>query len=128
MKTNVPKKGRGVAVAGGFDPIHIGHARLFQAARKFGDKLVVILNNDNWLRAKKGFVFMPQKERAGLLGTPPFGAGGVVADHRKDEPDRSVARALERLKPAVFANGGDSGRGNANPLEEEVGEELGIEP
>ena len=128
MKTNVPKKARWVAVSGGFDPIHIGHARLFQAARKFGDKLVVILNNDNWLRAKKGFVFMPQKERAELLRTLPFVDRVVVTDHRKDDPDRSVARALERLKPAVFANGGDRGRGNANTLEEEVCEELGIEP
>ncbi|HLD86164.1 MAG TPA: adenylyltransferase/cytidyltransferase family protein, partial [Patescibacteria group bacterium] len=34
-----------VVVSGGFDPLHVGHVRLFKAARKLGDKLVVILNN-----------------------------------------------------------------------------------
>ena len=41
-----------VAVSGGFDPVHIGHVRLFNKAKKLGDVLVVILNNDNWLHKK----------------------------------------------------------------------------
>ena len=41
-----------VAVSGGFDPIHIGHVRMFKEAKKLGGKLVVILNNDNWLKKK----------------------------------------------------------------------------
>ena len=56
---NTKERERWVAVSGGFDPIHIGHVRMFEASRKLGDKLVVIMNNDNWLRYKKGFVFMP---------------------------------------------------------------------
>ncbi|MEK7106835.1 MAG: adenylyltransferase/cytidyltransferase family protein [Patescibacteria group bacterium] len=32
---------RWVAVSGGFDPLHIGHVRMFKAARKLGDNLVV---------------------------------------------------------------------------------------
>ncbi len=52
-----------VVVSGGFDPVHVGHIRLFQEAKKMGDKLIVIINNDNWLLAKKGYVFMPQNER-----------------------------------------------------------------
>ena len=44
-----------VMVSGGFDPVHIGHVRLFKEAKKLGDELVVVLNNDNWLRFKKGF-------------------------------------------------------------------------
>ena len=42
-----------VAVSGGFDPIHIGHVELMQRAKEMGDRLVVILNNDNWLIQKK---------------------------------------------------------------------------
>ncbi len=49
-----------VAVSGGFDPLHIGHVRMFERAKKLGDELVVILNNDNWLRKKKKHIFMPQ--------------------------------------------------------------------
>lgn len=49
-----------IAVSGGFDPIHLGHIRLFKEAKNLGDELAVILNNDNWLKKKKGFVFIPQ--------------------------------------------------------------------
>ncbi len=63
-----------VAVSGGFDPIHIGHVRLFQEAKALGDELVVILNNDNWLALKKIHVFMPQTERKEIIeALPAFG-------------------------------------------------------
>jgi D-beta-D-heptose 7-phosphate kinase/D-beta-D-heptose 1-phosphate adenosyltransferase len=107
MKEKRRTKPRWVAVSGGFDPIHIGHVRMFQEARKFGDKLVVILNNDNWLRAKKGFAFMPQKERAELLRAFPGVDKVVITDHKKNDRDKSVNHALAKLRPAIFANGGD---------------------
>ena len=96
-----------VAVSGGFDPLHIGHVRMFKEARKLGDKLVVIMNNDNWLRAKKGFAFMPQKERGEIIRMFPFVDKVVFTDHKKDDADMSVVRTLKKLKPAIFANGGD---------------------
>ena len=34
-----------VAVSGGFDPIHIGHVRLFKEAKKLGDELRVIFTS-----------------------------------------------------------------------------------
>lgn len=53
-----------VAVSGGFDPLHIGHLRLFKEAKKLGDKLIVILNNDNWLLAKRVmFLCLKKRER-----------------------------------------------------------------
>ena len=52
-----------VAVSGWFDPIHIGHIRYFKAAKELGNKLVVILNTDESLKQKKGFIFMPFEER-----------------------------------------------------------------
>ncbi len=96
-----------VAVSGGFDPLHIGHVRMFQAARTLGDRLVVILNNDNWLKDKKGFVFMSARERAELIGAFSFVDAVVVTDDRPGGKNLGVGRALARLKPAVFANGGD---------------------
>ncbi len=57
------KKPVTVAVSGGFDPIHIGHVHLFRDARALGDRLVVILNDDEWLMRKKDYVFMNQEER-----------------------------------------------------------------
>jgi cytidyltransferase-like protein len=104
---NSKTKVRLVAVSGGFDPIHIGHVRMFKAARKLGDKLVVILNNDNWLKDKKGFAFMPEKERRELIESFPFVDRVVLTDHVKGDADRSVVRALKKVKPTIFANGGD---------------------
>jgi len=116
---------RWVAVSGGFDPIHIGHIRMFQAARKLGDRLVVILNNDHWLRAKKGFVFMPQKERAELLRAFPEVDKVVITDHKKGDSDTSVNRTLVKLRPAVFANGGDR-RNPKDVLEAAICKRYGI--
>lgn len=109
-KTN--KKTRWVAVSGGFDPVHIGHVRMLKAARKLGDKLLVIVNNDHWLKNKKGFVFMPENERVELLESFPFVDKVVVTGHRKADPDMSVSRELARFKPSIFANGGDRKKGN----------------
>lgn len=106
-KPKKPAKPVWVAVSGGFDPIHIGHVRMLKEAKALGDKLVVIINNDNWLRSKKGFAFMPQRERVELIRHFPFVDKVILTDHKKDDPDRSVCRALEKLKPAIFANGGD---------------------
>src|SRR3989338_6444575 len=116
---------RWVAVSGGFDPIHIGHVRMFKAARELGNKLVVILNNDNWLRAKKGFVFMPQKERTELLRAFSEVDKVVITDHKEGDTDKSVVRALAKLKPAIFANGGDR-RKVKDILEAEACKKLGI--
>lgn len=96
-----------IAVSGGFDPLHVGHIRMFKEAKKRGDKLVVILNNDNWLLTKKGYVFMPEKERAEIIRSFSFVDRVYITKHTKNDPDRSVCKALRALRPDVFANGGD---------------------
>lgn len=109
-KTN--KKETVVAVSGGYDPLHIGHVRLFQEAKKLGDKLVVILNNDNWLKKKKGFVFMPQKERQEIIEAIGCVDKAVLTGHRPNPKDMSVCAELKKIKPHIFANGGDRHRRN----------------
>lgn len=101
-----------VAVSGGFDPIHIGHVRLLQEAKKLGDKLIVILNNDNWLKKKKGFIFMPQKERKEVIEAIKGVDRVVITSHKADSVDMSVCPELKKIRPHVFANGGDRKLGN----------------
>ena len=102
------KKGKiVVAVSGGFDPIHFGHVRLFEEAKKLGDELVVILNNDNWLQKKKGFIFMPEKERKELIEALQYVDRVIISGHGPEPEDMSVNTELKKLKPAIFANGGD---------------------
>jgi len=112
-----------VAVSGGFDPLHIGHVRLFKKARAYGDKLVVIINNDHWLRAKKGFVFMADYERKEVIAAIACVDKVVLTSHRTGTKDMSVCAALRKIKPHVFANGGD--RFHENVPEVMVCNELG---
>ena len=92
-----------VAVSGGFDPVHIGHVHLFRDARKLGDKLVVILNDDEWLKRKKGYVFMNQSERKELLEHIRWVDEVVIREPRETY---DVCHMLERLEIHIFANGG----------------------
>ena len=116
-----------VAISGGFDPIHIGHVRMIREGRALGDKLVVILNNDNWLMRKKGFVFMPEEERKDVLEAIAGVDEVILTDHEPDDDDRSVCRMLRRIQPDVFANGGDR-KPDEDPVPEvSLCEELGIE-
>ena len=96
-----------VAVSGGYDPIHIGHVRLFQEAKKLGTELVVILNNDNWLRRKKGYFFMNQKERKEVIEHIKGVDRVVTTSHPQNPTDMSVCATLMKVKPNIFANGGD---------------------
>ena len=114
-----------VVVSGGFDPIHIGHVRLFQEARKLGDELIVILNNDNWLKHKNGFVFMPQEERKEIIEAFSAVDRVVLSHHEPNSEDRSIVEDLKKVKPDIFANGGD--RIEKNIPEVSVCEELGCE-
>ncbi|MDA7602085.1 adenylyltransferase/cytidyltransferase family protein, partial [Gammaproteobacteria bacterium] len=36
-------------ISGGFDPIHSGHIAYINEAKKLGDKLIVLLNSDDWI-------------------------------------------------------------------------------
>ena len=110
-----------VAVSGGFDPVHIGHIRMFRDAARLG-KLTVILNTDDFLLRKKGYVFMPLEERKEILESIRY-VDRVVVSIDKDD---SVCKTLAMLKPDVFANGGDR-TGKSEIRETGVCEQLGIE-
>ena len=58
-----------VILSGGFDPVHIGHVRMFREASQFGHYVIVGLNSDDWLTRKKGKPFMPWEERKPDNGT-----------------------------------------------------------
>ena len=96
-----------VAVSGGFDPLHVGHTRMMREAKKLGDELVVILNNNNWLKKKKGFAFMPQRERKELIEAVKWVDRVVFTGHKANSSDMSVCAELKKIKPHIFANGGD---------------------
>jgi cytidyltransferase-like protein len=109
-----------IAVSGGFDPLHVGHLRMMQEAAQHG-LLTVIINSDEWLLRKKGYVFMPWEERAELIESYDF-VNQVV---KAQDEDRTVVKSLDELRPDIFANGGD--RGNINTPEARFCRENNIE-
>jgi len=113
-----------VCVSGGFDPIHAGHVRMIRAAKKIAGsrgKLIVILNSDEWLMRKKGYVFMPFREKLEIL----LAMSDVDAVSHVDDSDGTVRSALLKISPDVFANGGDRGEGDIP--EEDICQKLGID-
>lgn len=115
-----------VAVSGGFDPVHIGHIEMMEEAKALGDRLIVIINNDHWLKKKKGFAFMPEKERAAIIKALRCVDEVIITSHEENPSDMSVCKELEALKPDIFANGGDR-KPDGDPVPEvELCERLGI--
>ena len=109
-----------VCVSGGFDPVHVGHLRMMQEAAKFGN-VIVIVNSDEWLMRKKGYIFMPFEERCEIIE----GFACVYGTTGVDDTDNTVCEALERVQPDYFANGGD--RKIDNTPEMDVCDRSGIE-
>ena len=113
-----------VAVSGGFDPVHVGHVRMIREASEYGD-VVIIVNSDRWLKSKKGYVFMPWKERAEILES----IKGVVSVVHATDDDGTVCDTLVDLKDMLglnyFANGGD--RKSDNTPEMNICAQYGIE-
>ena len=97
------KKLTSVAVSGYFDPIHVGHLEYLQLAKKLGDHLTVIINNNLQAELKKGSTFMDEKDRMEIVAA----LRCVDEVFLSIDTDKSVCKSLEHIKPDIFANGGD---------------------
>tara|TARA_B100000941_G_C28180344_1_gene386749 strand:+ start:108 stop:515 length:408 start_codon:yes stop_codon:yes gene_type:complete len=92
-----------VAVSGYFDPIHVGHLEYLKLARKLGDYLIVIVNNNHQCELKKGKPFMDEEDRMTIVENMKMVDEVFLSIDR----DKTVCKSLEKIKPNIFANGGD---------------------
>ncbi|KAE8762216.1 adenylyltransferase/cytidyltransferase family protein, partial [Georgenia thermotolerans] len=94
-----------VATGGCFDIVHAGHVATLQAARRLGDHLVVLMNSDASVARLKGpgRPVVGAADRARVLEALDCVDAVVVFD--EDDP----REALRRLRPDVWAKGGDYG-------------------
>jgi D-beta-D-heptose 7-phosphate kinase/D-beta-D-heptose 1-phosphate adenosyltransferase len=92
-----------VATGGCFDLLHAGHVATLRAARALGDCLLVCLNSDDSVRRLKGpgRPLMRLADRIAVLEA--LGCVDVVVPFDERTPEA----VLQRLRPDVFAKGGD---------------------
>jgi cytidyltransferase-like protein len=110
---------RGISVAltsGCFDPLHVGHLQMLHAMSQMAPILVVLVNSDTWIQRYKGHApFMAAVDRAEILSSLGVVDMVVITD---GDPQGTVADAISRIRPAVFAKGGDIQRAEDLPAAE----------
>jgi rfaE bifunctional protein nucleotidyltransferase chain/domain len=96
---------RVVLTSGSFDIIHEGHSMYLEAARKFGDFLIVGLDSDDKIRARKGpnRPAVPEMERLRMV-THQRGVG-LVTLKRTSHPRWSL---IEAVRPDVLVATADT--------------------
>ena len=104
-----------VIATGGFDPIHSGHIHYLTDAKKLGDKLIVGVNSDEWLKRKKGAAFMPLWERSLIIQNLKMVDMVISFDDSDETANDAIWRVKQMFpqrKKIVFVNGGDRNQHN----------------
>jgi rfaE bifunctional protein nucleotidyltransferase chain/domain len=105
-----------VLTSGSFDILHEGHSMYLEAARRFGDFLIVGLDSDEKISARKGphRPAVPEMERLRMV-THQRGVGLVTLKHLADER----WRLIKTIRPDVLVATADTySRAEISELEE----------
>ena len=99
-----------VIISGYFNPLHVGHLDYIEGAKALGDRLVVIVNNDEQQLLKKGKIIMSEDDRARVVASIRDVDDVVMAL----DSDPTVCKTIDYLASnlgeeyhLIFANGGD---------------------
>ena len=116
-----------VIVSGYFSPLHIGHLDMIEQGARMGDKLIVIVNNNEQQVGKKGKVIIDEQDRLRIV----LALRDVDEAFIAIDDDRTVRESLRQVAQKfsdydlIFANGGDRKDGEVVP-ETETCEEFDI--
>jgi rfaE bifunctional protein nucleotidyltransferase chain/domain len=105
---------RTVLAHGCFDLLHLGHIRHLQEAREQGDRLVVSVTDDKFVRKGQGRPVFTANQRVEALKA----LGCVDEVVINDAPD--AVALIEKIKPAVFVKGVDYSNITNAALEREI--------
>ena len=96
-------KKKKVCVSGYFGPLHVGHLEMITKSKKLGDYLIAIVNSDKQAKIKGSVPFMSQVDRLKIVASlSDFDEVFLSIDS-----DATVCKSLAKIKPDIFANGGD---------------------
>jgi D-glycero-beta-D-manno-heptose 1-phosphate adenylyltransferase len=98
------KHGARIVLANGcFDILHVGHVRYLEGAKALGDLLIVAVNSDAQVRARKGEgrPFTPERERAEII------AAVRAVDFVTIFQEPTVEQLLLAIRPDIHAKGTD---------------------
>jgi len=98
------RQGKAIVFTNGvYDLLHPGHVRYLQAARGFGDALIVGVNSDRSVRALKGPTrpVNPEHERAEVIAALRSVDAAVIFD---DDTPHAI---ISRLQPDILVKGAD---------------------
>lgn len=104
LRLETERRGRTVVFTNGcFDLLHAGHVRAIEAARKFGDLLVVGINSDSSVRRLKGSdrPIIPERQRAELI------AALKPVNYVVIFPESTPIETICLLRPDVHVKSGD---------------------
>ena len=125
-----------IVISGYFNPLHVGHLDYMEQAKKLGDKLIVIVNNDHQVKIKRSTPFMNESDRMRIVKSVRCVDNVVLSLDR----DATVVKTLKSVHEmynlqrgwvvrsnfdVIFANGGD--RQEDSTPEEEFCRQVGIE-
>ena len=101
-----------VIASGYFNPVHIGHIDYLTQSKELGDKLFVIVNNDQQRQMKGSKEFMNEDERKLIIETlKPVDWVVVSIDKDNRQVDKSIEMIhmlyKDEFQNFIFTNGGD---------------------
>ena len=112
-----------VLTNGCFDLLHTGHVRYLNQARELGDALLVAVNSDQSVRELKG----PERPLNGSEDRSEVLAALRCVDHVTVFEGKRVSDVIRKLRPAIYAKGGDYTLETLDPGERAALEEVGAE-
>lgn len=117
-------QGRRLVLTNGcFDLLHTGHVRYLQQARALGDALIIAVNSDRSVQELKGPTrpLNSEQDRAEVL------VALRCVDHVVIFDELRVTEVIKKLRPAIYAKGGDYTPETLDPSEQAALEECGTE-
>ncbi len=103
-------KYRAIIVSGYFNPIHKGHIEYFENAKKYGELLFVIVNNDYQRELKGSTSFQDETERMKIVSSLMMVDKTFLSidkDRTVNETIRIIHKIYGDSVQLFFANGGD---------------------